>query len=56
LEFLLQIKEHSQGQYLFPGRKEDEPLVDFKKFRAKPLKEDNIENPCIHCGPKHSFT
>jgi hypothetical protein len=48
LEFLLQIKEHSQGQYLFPGRKEDEPLVDFKKFKAQPLKESNIENLRIH--------
>lgn len=48
LEFLLEIKEHSQSQYLFPGRKEKEPLADIKRFWSKLLKEANIEDLHIH--------
>ena len=48
LEFLLQIKEHSQSQYLFPGRRGDEPLVDVKRFWTKIIDEANIKNLRIH--------
>ena len=48
LALLLEIKETSQGPYVFPGRQPDQPITDVKKFWATILKEAQIENLHIH--------
>ena len=48
INFLKELKELSQGKYLFSGRFPDKPLVNIYAFWEQVLKEAEIENLRIH--------
>jgi integrase len=54
LALLSDINKEAQGQYVFPGKTEDQPLTDLKKTWASVTRKAGVENARVH-DLRHTF-